>query len=466
MLDPSPACARRRVTHNRAAMTIERDFSPAERALSQGNSAGLAAALRALVPSESPSPATDQLVSYALAKYPMVRPSLSGTDAVFLDMIDVTKRILAGQNADAAAPSHLHIDVDLDFIGDVRGPDYWSIPQILSFLLLGQIKPTRRAAVVGTMRDDGIYALEWIAYYRALGFERIFIYTNDNADRSDELLRLLAAQNVITLIESETSRKVAPEVKAYEHSVQLLPELRDYQWVLYADSDEFLAPAASFDNSIMAVLAALDRQFAERLPSAVCYPWLWFISDMVYNRSTGLMIERFQHARPHWITKALVRLQDIISMRHEHFPDVKPGGFLVNSAFELVPYDVRTVWAERSPNYRGGRMNHYWPKSFEEFAIKKGRGQTLDLEENLYDRPFELFFQWNGYKSPDNSYPIDPTLLARVKRHVRDLRSLGGVAELVDEIDRQFPALLRRYYSGGPQLRSLYRQHKAVPTEM
>jgi len=447
-------------------MTIERDISAAELALAQGNSAALAAALRDLVPGEPLSPVTDQLASYALAKYPTMRPSLSGRDAVFLDMIDITKRVLAGQKADRAEQNHIHIDVDLDFIGDVRGPDFWSLPQILNLLLLGQIKPTRRAAVVGTMRDDGIYALEWIAYYRALGFERIFIYTNDNVDRSDELLRLLAAHDVITLIESNTSRKVAPEVKAYEHSVQLLPELRHYQWVLYADSDEFLAPAAQYDNSIMAVLAALDAQFGQKLPSAVCYPWLWFISDMVYNRGDGLMIERFQHARPHWITKALVRLQDIVSMRHEHFPDVKPGGFLVNSAFDLVPYDVRTVWAERSPNYQGGRMNHYWPKSFEEFAIKKGRGQTLDLEENLYDRPFELFFQWNGYKSPTNSYPIDPTFLGRIKRHVRDLRLLAGIADLADEIDRQFPALLRRYYSGGPQLRSLYRQHKTVPTEM
>jgi hypothetical protein len=63
--------------------------------------------------------------------------------------------------------------------------------QWLNVLMLGRIVPGRRVAVVGTMRDDGIYTLEWIAHYRALGFEHLVIYTNDNADGSEVLLRHL-----------------------------------------------------------------------------------------------------------------------------------------------------------------------------------------------------------------------------------------------------------------------------------
>ncbi len=72
---------------------------------------------------------------------------------------------------------------DLEFIASLKGMEGWTIPQCLNFLLLEQIRPARRAAVVGTMRDDGIYTIEWIAYHLAL-----------------------------------TSGKVPPEVKAYRVS--------------------------------------------------------------------------------------------------------------------------------------------------------------------------------------------------------------------------------------------------------
>jgi hypothetical protein len=442
-----------------------RDISRAETALASGDVAALSAELAALFPLDPDVERVGDLIRFALGPAtPGV--ALSGAASTFFDSIAKTRRWLECGQPDRSRQHRILIGKDLDFIANLNGMEGWTIPQCLNFLMLLQIRPTRRAAVVGTMRDDGIYTLEWIAYYLALGFEHVFIYTNDNDDGSDALLRILSRHNIITLIESETWGKVPPEVKAYEHSIHLLQELRAFEWVLYADSDEYFVPAPRFDNSVTNVLAALEEKFPERMPSAVCYPWLWFISEMAYLRTPGLLIERFQHARHHWITKALVRLQDVVSMRHEHFPDVKAGGFLVDSAFDLLPLNVMEIWKMRSPQYAGGRFNHYWPKSFEEFAIKKARGGTLGLEKNSYDRPFELFFRWNGYKSDDNFYPIDPVMLARVRETVEKFKSLEGVAAVADEIERGFPALLDRYYKDEDCLRDLYRRHKKTPANL
>ncbi len=441
------------------------DISRAEAALAARDIAALSSELATLFPRDPDVARAEDLVRLALGE-PMPGLTLSGTAPLFFKSVAKTRRLLASGQPDQSRQGRTLIGTDMDFIADLNGIEEWTIPQCLNFLILEQLRPTRRAAVVGTMRDDGIYALEWIAYYLALGFEHIFIYTNDNADSSDALLRILSEQKIITLIESETSGKVGPEAKAYGHSIQLLHDLRAFEWVLYVDSDEYLVPAPRFGNSVINVLAAVEEHFPNRLPSCVCYPYLWFISEMAYLRTPGLLIERFQHARYHWITKGLVRLQDVVSMRHEHFPDVKAGGFLVDSAFDLLPLDVREVWKRRNPQYAGGRLNHYWPKSFEEFAIKKARGKTLNLEENLYDRPFEMFFAWNGYESEDNYYPIDPVMLARVRETVERFKRLEGVGPIADQIEKGFPALLRRYYGGEECLRSLYKRHKTVPIEL
>jgi hypothetical protein len=443
----------------------ELDIRRAQAALAASDVAALSSELATLFPHDPDVARVEDLVRLALGE-PMPEVTLSGTAPLFFESIAKTRRLIGSGQLDQGPQGRTLIGPDMDFIADLKGIEEWTIPQCLNFLILGQIRPTRRAAVVGTMRDDGIYALEWIAYYLALGFEHVFIYTNDNADGSEALLRILSDQKIITLIESETFGKVGPEAKAYGHSVQLLHDLRAFEWVLYVDSDEYFVPAPRFRNSVTNVLAAVEEHFPKRLPSCICYPYLWFISGMVYERTPGLLIERFQHARRHWITKALVRLQDVVSMRNEHFPDVKPGGFLVDSGFDMVPFDVKEMWRKRNPQYAGGRINHYWTKSFEEFAIKKARAQTLNLEKNLYDRPFDLFFAWNGYESEDNYYPIDPVMLGRVRETVERLKRIEGVRALDDQIDRGFPELLKRYYGSADDLGSLYWRHKTGPVDL
>lgn len=148
-------------------------------------------------------------------------------------------------------------------------------------------------------------------------------------------------------------------------------------------------------------------------------------------------------------------------MRCEHYAEVKAGGFLVDSEFQTIP-DIHEMWEAGKPQYDGGCINHYWPKSFEEFAIKKARGQTLDLEVNSYDRPFTTFFDWNGHESADNHFPVDPTMLDRVKRTVEELRRIEGVGALADQIDRQFQTLVEHHYGDRQHLRDIYEEHSSA----
>ena len=365
-----------------------------------------------------------------------------GTCAPFVASIERLRR-----SGPALDTRHLIIDETLDFLGEVGDETSWTPARWLNFLMLGRITPRRRAAVVGTMRDDGIYALEWIAHYQALGFEHLFIYTNDNADASDALLRQLAELRIITLIESHTSGLVCPGVKAFNHAVHLLHALRDYEWVLFVDSDEFFVPADEYRMSVVDVLDALDRHYPDRSAAAIAYQWMWYNSAMILKRAPGLLAERFQYATPHWLTKSLVRLRDVLSMRQQHIPDLLAGRMIVDSTFE--PLDTTGPWQDWPMQYAGGRINHYWPKSFEEFSVKKARGEALKMVDNEYLRDFRLFFDWNGPDTPETYQPVDAVFLDTVQRGMARLRSMPGVAACEAEVERQFPRLLARYDAAG-----------------
>jgi glycosyl transferase family 2 len=427
------------------------DIAKARAALLQADVLGLYRQLEPVFPDEAASGSLLDLVLYAAGR----GPAPAGNDDVeelFLNSIAESRRILEG----APLPSlkHYFIGPELDFLCDRGGIQSWGLAQLLNYLLIGLIQPSRRSAVVAAMRDDGIYILQWVAYYLVLGFDHIFIYTNDNSDGSEELLRALADHGVITLVESETFGKSEPESKAFGHAIHLLHEFRAYEWILFVDSDEYFVPGLAYDNSVGKVISAIPEQV-----SGVCYRWMWFVSGMVYRRTPELLIERFQHARPHQLTKCLARLRDVTSMRFDHHAELIDASGLVDCLFQPINQDMIF---RKPPQYAGGRINHYWSRSFEEFAVKKARGSTLDLEKNLYDRPYAKFFAWNDFETSQNYLPTDPDLLSRVKERIDELKKLEGVAEAARLIEQNFPYLVH-LIAEESKLQDIYAASKINP---
>jgi hypothetical protein len=450
------------------------DLRRAKTAMADGDAETLCELLKASYPHDPNIGKLHDWVCFALGTADPP-DGLTTECSIFAESILQTRRLLetSASSSRPRSATRKAIGQDLDFLGDGRGLANWTIPQCLNYLSIGRLQPCDRTAVVATACDDGIYILEWIAHYRALGFDGILIYTNDNSDGSEKLLRRLADHGVITLIESETYGTVAPEAKAFEHSIQLLHDLRQYEWVLFVDSDEYFWPDVPGGHGVANLLQCLEARFAGHPPSAVCYQWLWFTSGMIFEREVGCLLERFQYARPSLGSKAFVRLPELVSMRYQHFPEIKPGGEIVDSAFNALPLDVRDVW-DRSrvkqyqdvrPEYAGGHIKHYWPRSFEEFFVKKARAGNLKLEDNLYDRAFRLFFAWNGYPVQENHHPVDLQFLHKVKRIIAQLQAMEGVGDLSEKLDKQFPAFLERL-AAGRNLREIYRDSATEPTEL
>lgn len=434
------------------------NFEAAQAAFSAGDIGRLCRELSALYPNDRELHRLEELARFAVLGGPVPQDVQPSTQ-VFLESLG-----RVGAHERSGTPwqrrPHRTLSRELDFIADLGGVQGWTVGQALNRIALDSLKPGRGCAVVGTMRDDGIYIMEWVAYYLALGFEHLFIYTNDNSDGSDELLLQLARHNIVTVMESEITGAVPPEAKAFGHALHLLHELRDYDWALFVDSDEFLVLSGQYNNSAPNVLSALTQSFPDGRVAGICYDWLWFISDMAFERQPGLLCERFQHARPHWLSKCLVRVRDVQSMRRQHHPEVAPGRWVVDSALQRL--DIATIWERREAQYDGGRINHYWPRSFQEFAIKKARGAALGRDMEIYDRPYARFFMWNGYASPENHYPTDARLLQAVKNRIAYLRRLEGVAAAADRIEQRFPSVLARVASE-ETLRAAYDRCKVEP---
>lgn len=309
-------------------------------------------------------------------------------------------------------------------------------------------QPGKRAAVVTSVRNEGLGLLEWVAHYRVLGFDTIFIYTNDNTDGSNALLERLAEHGIIRLRWNVTSPDVSPQMKAFRHALWFCPEVADHEWIAILDADEFLIPALG-ETSCHTITDYLDVVKARFSASAVCLNWKWFPGDLSFDRSPGIVYERFNQSVQNEHIKTIFRGPDVEDIANVHHPRMANN----IRAIDGDGVDMVALSSRRKPVYTYGQINHYWQKSFQEFVLKKSRGRgALGLAGE--QRSFEQFFTWWAPPTPD-PLPCAPFVNA-VRDEMERLRALPGISEEEAQVETNFSELLR-VLGDRLQLSSLYR---------
>lgn len=89
------------------------------------------------------------------------------------------------------------------------------------------------------MRNEGSYILEWLAYHRSIGFADVVIGTKDCVDGSPALLDRLHERGLPTHQANAFGPEDKPQLAAYARA-ESLPVLREADWAMVLDADEFL----------------------------------------------------------------------------------------------------------------------------------------------------------------------------------------------------------------------------------
>ncbi len=276
-----------------------------------------------------------------------------------------------------------------------------------------------RTALAACMRNEGIFVLEWLAWHAALGFDRIFVVSNDCTDGSDDLLDRLAAHGILTHIRQKVPAGAAPQDAGMDH---VLAACRDagISHVLHIDSDEFLV--------LDGTLADLHAHTADA--DVVPIPWRNFGDSGVTEWQPGdLVTQRNTLAEPApepGVTKfkCLFRVASFARATDHNpldpqvdDPQVRSpdGATLSNSSLyqkkssRFRPHDLACA-------VRSARINHYAIRSQDVFLLKNDRG---DGQGKQGETKYHLGSNWhraaNRNDVPDSSAtPRLPALRAQL----------------------------------------------------
>lgn len=329
--------------------------------------------------------------------------------------------------------SHTRLDGSTDFLGQIDYGVERAPPAGL--ILLGQtrrlIEPRKRACVLATARNEGIYLLEWVAWHRMIGFDHIFLCSNNNTDGSNELLGTLARHGIITWIDTNPESPTRIQAKSYSAALACTPQMLDYRWTLVADLDEFLALDWKHYRHIGPFFDLQEARGAD----AIAFSWVMMTPDSQLQHRDIPMVSRFQRREPPENVLVKTAFQTRLApFSHAHHPQ-----WAYQHSFRTFDTRGKLLHTEQSGHQAIGQLSeknawigHYFHKSLEEYVWKcsRPRGgttspQTATQMEARFLEPFIDFFGTEKTLPDARLTPFFPALEAEINH----LRSFPDIRE-------------------------------------
>ena len=294
---------------------------------------------------------------------------------------------------------------------------------------LGGEGPARhRATIVTTMKNEGPFILEWLAYHRAIGISDFLVYTNDCTDGTDTMLALLQEKGLVQHRENPFRRH--PGLKPQHAALQAADReelVKRSDWLICMDVDEFINIHAG-EGRLDDLLAAVGDA------NMISMTWRLFGNADIDAYEDRPIIEQFTRCaplmanKPHqaWGFKTLFRNLGIFRKLGVHRPKGLHPQLVgeirwVNGSGRPMPARAfRNSWRSTTETvgYDLVTLNHYALRSAESFLVKRDRGRVNHVSR---DQGLIYWFRMNHNAERDLSIQrMIPAMRAELARLMAD----------------------------------------------
>lgn len=264
-------------------------------------------------------------------------------------------------------------------------------------------------------RLENQYAVEYVDYYKSIGFDKIFIYDNnhDGEEHFEDVLQSYIDEGFVTVIDYRN--KEAAQLSAYNDCYSKYGN--EYDWIAFFDFDEFLTLVKNKD--IKSYLSHFDGF------QGIKINWMVYTDNSLIKSDGRGVLERF--TTPMEYDKAVTY----------NFPENNHTKSIIRCGIEglkwnSTPHNVNGIkYADsignetnNSPfqpyNYESAYIKHFSTKTIDEFIngkYKKGLGdRTIESYRKNVDR-IGYFFKINEETKEKKEY-IDKLLDRGLKIYV------------------------------------------------
>lgn len=229
-------------------------------------------------------------------------------------------------------------------------------------------------------KDSASYLAEWLAFYRAVGVDRFYLYDNDSVDDFASIVAPYVDRGLAVLTHWPGARQ---QSAIYQHCLDV--RKNETRWIAFMDDDEFLWPVQDPD------LKAAMQRYETYAGVAAC--WFLYGSSHYTMPPPGLVTENYT-----WRTRLPLRahVKCVVSAQRVIAPLYVGHGFICKRGYYLVDEHGHPITTAETSTPSGEflRVNHYATKSLEELRQRRSRPRADNGQ--LSEHPLSLWEQWAG----------------------------------------------------------------------
>ncbi len=352
------------------------------------------------------------------------------------------------------------ISEEYDYLHTFFNRDLYDSPgHIINQIYRSTIKPYKKACVVATARNEGIYLLEFVAYYLSLGFDTIYIYSNDNDDGSDILLEALARHGFIKYIKNIIKSNISAQFKAYMHAVMYNYELLNHEFALFVDTDEFLYLNNNFFININDFIQFHKLHHSD----SIAINWITAgANENIQYRDQDLIFRfpKLSNKNICDLVKPLVRPHLVGAMNcHNCIPVYNKSLIYTHSTGKILSTEKhknegrfnRLAFTD-DPCTKYAFIIHYLHKSFSEFIYKFGRNRGCEILTHgiNYKALTKFLFQVfsNSFSCPEPHFQPFDEINTRTFLNIKDhIKSYADILSAHAEVVCNFEKILPNYFA-------------------
>jgi hypothetical protein len=263
-----------------------------------------------------------------------------------------------------------------------------------------------RFSILSMMKDEGPFLLDWLAYHRLIGFDRVQVYSNDCRDGTDAMLDRLQAMGLVRHRRNAPPPGRAPQPHALTLG-QKDRDLLDTDWLLVIDADEFLHVKPG-TGRVQDLIAACPPG-----TDGIAVNWRIMGSNGIDDWNPGPVLRHYTRGAPDgfrrgWGVKTLFRPFDHLKLGI-HRPTVKQARrnpdrraalmartWVNGSGVRLPPSFLLDGWrgSAATVGYGLAEVAHFATRSLESYLLRGDRG-NVNLKPDKYDATYFAVFDRN-----------------------------------------------------------------------
>lgn len=251
-------------------------------------------------------------------------------------------------------------------------------------------------SICSIFKNEAPYLKEWIEFHLIVGINHFYMYNNNSSDDFNLILKPYIERGIVTLIDWPKNQA---QMECYKDCINNYKN--ETKWLGFIDIDEFVTPI-KYDN-----VYEFLKPFEKNRGSVLIYWKMFTTSGKIDRDINGLVIEDFTISWP-----KLMNIGKCFYNTKYDFLDNDKNSTLHHLLWtkfkknELPPVDScnNVVLANRNKeedNF-GIQINHYFTKSYNEYLLKKSKGDVY-FKINPHD---EAYFYHHEIKSTSVDYNI------------------------------------------------------------